>query len=110
GLIITIVALIAESKRSRFSLSVDLIMTLDERFNSDLIRKARRAAAKSINDKTYNEVDDVLDFFETVGMLTRRHALDEQLVWSTFSYWFYFYWYSTKEYIHETQKGNPTIW
>lgn len=110
GLIIAIVALIAESRRSRFSLSVDLILKLDERFNGELISKARKAAAKSISDKTYDEVDDVLDFFEMIGMLTRHRALDEKMVWSMFSYWIYHYWYSTKEYVDETRKKTPTIW
>ena len=33
------------------------------------------------------DVEPVLDFFETVGVLLRRRAIDQELAWDSFSYW-----------------------
>lgn len=105
-----VVALWTESRRSRFALGVDLILKLDERFNSEEMRRARRAAAKSLLDKTHTEADEVLDFFEMIGFLARRGALDEKMIWETFFYWIYRYWHCAKEYIERQREGDPTLW
>ena len=35
----------------------------------------------------FSDVEPVLDFFETVGVLLRRRAIDQELAWDSFSYW-----------------------
>lgn len=108
--ITAIIAIRAESKRSRFALGVDLIIKLDERFNSEEMQKARQDAAKSLLDKTYTGADDMLDFFEMIGLLTRRGALDEKMVWHTFFYWLHRYWCSANEYITKERREDFTVW
>ncbi len=76
----SVYALWAEGKRARFAQGIDLLFQLDERFDGEEMRQSRRAAAQSILDRNYSEVDDVLNFFGTVGILTRRGVLDETLV------------------------------
>ena len=84
---VSIIALWTQIRRSRFTQGVDLILKLENRFEGNLIKSARKRAAKAIlnNRKSPGgDVDDVLDFFEMVGLFYRRHALDEDMVWCTF--------------------------
>jgi len=108
-----VVGVYTESKRARFALGVDLLMKVDERFNSEQIRKARRAAAECLVDKTKKDVsdtDDLLDFFDSLGLLTRRGALDEVMVWHTFFPWVNVYWNAANQYITSSRQKEPTLW
>lgn len=111
ALIVTILLRLFESRRSRFSLGIELILKLDERFNSKELRDARRKAAKSLlnKDNTY-AADDVLDFFEMIGILVRRGALDEKMVWHIFFAWLHQYCHSAKEHIEAERQKDSTVW
>lgn len=74
-LIITIIGLWYQILRSSFSMSVDLTLKLDDKFNSDSFRKQRAKAAKSILKSKFKEAEDVFDFFEMLGCL-----FDEKLL------------------------------
>jgi len=110
GVVISIYKINSESKRFRFALGIDTILKMDERFNSEEMKKIRQVAAKSLRDQTNTDVEDVLDFFETIGMLTHKGALDEEMVWNTFYYWVIRYWYAAKEYIETKRKEDPSIY
>jgi hypothetical protein len=110
-------ALWYESKRSRFSLGVELYMKLDERFNSNEMRNIRKAAAKSLlsgrlgtGPAFRTTVEDVLDFFEMIGFLLSRGALDERMVWHGFFNIIHPYWLSAQEYIEDQRREDPTVW
>ncbi len=103
-------AIWSESRRSHFVHSVELILRLDDRFGSEEMRKARQAASKSLLNKTNTDADDVLDFFEMIGLLTRRGALDEKMVWHTFFYWIHRYYHAANEYITKERQKDPTVW
>lgn len=106
-----VIALILEGRRSRFALGVDLIMRLVDQFDSAEFRKRRMKAAKAIKEKTFEDADDVFDFFETIGMFTRRGALDKKVVWSTYAHWVYHYWHAAaSDYIKIERKKSPTTW
>ena len=77
-------------KRERFKLGVDLILKLEERFDTDRMRGHRAAAARYLLGDGTNrnaDVDVVIDFFEEVGFLLRRDAIDAAAVHAFFSYW-----------------------
>ena len=76
---------------SRFSLGVDLTFRMDERFESPEFLKKRCGAAHAVKQQRGSDFEPVLDFFETLGLLTRRGALDEEFVYSTFFYWLHGY-------------------
>jgi hypothetical protein len=108
--IVAIVGMILEGRRKRFSLGVDLILKLNEQFDSEQFRERRRRAAKGIREEKFAEAEEVFDFFDTVGMFTRRGALDKKIVWSVYSHWVYFYWQASKNYISKTTKESPAVW
>src|SRR6266404_781939 len=117
-LLAAIVVAWAESRRHRFAQSVELILKFDDQFNSLEFLKYRDAAAKCLKaqayktaaDKCSKDADAVLDFFETVGYLLRRGALDEQMVWHTFWHWIMGYYQAAAEYITEARKKDSALW
>ncbi len=110
SLIVAILALWFQILKSNFSMSVDLILKLDGNFNHDSFKKLRRIAAKNIIKNNFKEAEDVFDFFETIGLLLRKGALDKEMVWNTFFYWIHHYWIAGSEYITLEQRDDPTTW
>jgi hypothetical protein len=81
-----ILALIWQTGNSRFQIGVDMLFKLDDKYYmSTAMREARRKAAKGIKNGANEEIDDVLDFFEMIGLLVRRKALSELFVGTRFS-------------------------
>ena len=86
-------------------------------FSSEEWLKRRDAAAKSLSKKTYKtptdktsqDADDVLDFFETIGYLLSRGALDEKMVWHTFFHWIMGYCQAAEEYISMKRQREPKV-
>lgn len=107
--VIAIVALISEIKRSRFALGVDSILRLDEYFNTERMIKLRKEAACAILDKTYRNVEDLLDFFETIGLLVKEGALNKKMVWHLFSPWVVNYYQAASEHIKEVRRDDKTV-
>jgi hypothetical protein len=54
-----------------------------------------------------DHIEDLLDFFETLGLLTRRRALDKEMVWSTFFYWLYGYWLFSRAFVEAQRAQFP---
>jgi len=85
-----VVALVTcfQLKHARFALGVDLVLKLEAQFDAPEMKTARSLAAKALSrDTNAVELEPVLDFFETVGALLKRRAVDGDLAWSCFSYW-----------------------
>lgn len=95
---------------SRNSLNINLTLQLDKQFNDPQFMVLRKKAIQSIKDKKYGDVDEILDFFETVSLLVKRKALDVEIVWHTFFWWFHRYYKATQGYILKMQVTEPTIW
>jgi hypothetical protein len=114
AIIVSIIALLAQLKRSRFSQSVDLILKLEERFSDSKAMKEKRQLAgealRSNPSSPSSDIEDVLDFFETLGLLVRRKALDEEMVWNTFYHWLHRYWLLCEPYITEKRRTKLTLW
>jgi hypothetical protein len=109
GFSISIVSIVTQMKRSRFQQSIDLLFRVEGDFFGH--KQALRArAATEIGLGNYAEVEPILDFFETVALLTDRGALDEYMVWHTFFYWINNYYEIAKPQIALKQAEDPAIW
>ncbi len=98
-----------QTHANRFAMGVDLALKLDERFERDEFREKRQKAARALRaNDSKSDVEDILDFFETLGLLVRRKALDKEIAWNTFFYWSYGYCFYAKEYIEAQVKKYPT--
>jgi hypothetical protein len=106
----TLDALKMQIELSNKSLNINLTLELEKRFNDDKFRELRKKAHESIRNKKFDAVDEVLDFFETVALLVKRNAVDEEIVWHTFFWWIRGYWVTTENYILEKQEKEPSVW
>lgn len=100
-------------KQFRFAHGVDLIFELEDRFDAPEMMKARKVVAKALQKRTsVQEMDTVLDFFETLGILVRRHAVDKELAWNSFSYWVLRYAVFTRDHIDARRRAESdnTYW
>jgi hypothetical protein len=109
GVLVAIGALFYQIRRSRFSQNIDLTLRLEKEFDSKEFKEKRKLAAQSMLKKEYKNAEDVFDFFETLGLLVRRKAVDKQFAWHSFYYWVHRYWSSGCEYINEKRKNEPAL-
>jgi hypothetical protein len=113
GVVVAIIALIVESKRARFTQSIDVISTLDNRFETPEFRETRKKAATYLINK--DEEDDegkeavmsVLNFFEVVGYLYINRVISGPTAWHFFSSWLIPYYYTSSSIISDRQKDDP---
>ncbi len=81
-------------EQSRVAVAADLVFRADEKFGR--MRKERQEAAECLlafkNNSEDDRADEVMDFFDTVGLLIRRKILDEETAWSLFYWWAVGYW------------------
>jgi hypothetical protein len=98
--------------RARFNQSVDLLFRLEnDFFGASKIMQRSLAATNYLADRDdFAELEDVLDFFETLAMLTRKKALDVYMVWHTFDYWIERYYAIAKPHILRRQAEEPGVW
>ncbi len=85
-----------QNDRARLTLEFDLLIRLEERFESPGFLARRRSAARHVVDALFAESGaveagvfdrvsyDVANFFENVGYLQRRGVLQAESVWHTF--------------------------
>ncbi len=97
-------------RHSQETLSVELLMRLDDRFNSKLLHTRAVAAGMLADKATGSAVDDILDFFETVGYLVRGQNLSSELVWHTFYHTLHRYYLLSQDYIAAERREHPRIW
>lgn len=109
--VIAFVALWIQNNAFKASLAADQSMKLDDRFNAPEFRRIRARAARALLDHVSEEdAEDVFDFFETVGLFTRRGVLDEEIVHSFFFHWINLYWVAGKDHIAKKQRDAHSAW
>src|SRR5262245_43570140 len=102
-----------QSAEARFALSVSTLQNLEADFASSRMRRARRDAAAGllVNDQDETEgLDEVLNFFDTVGLLVRRRAVDEEMAWHDFDYWVTCYGGVSTTVVRKVRQKHPTEW
>ncbi len=114
SLIVATAAVVAAGYQAyllRFSLKVESLLALERKFNELGYRKSRHHAARQLlANAPEADVEEVLDFLDTVGLLVRRRALDKEMVWHTFFYWIHGYWHAAAEVIERERRKNPRVW
>lgn len=94
-------------QRARFNQRIDLILKLAERFDKLEMRASRSKAARALRTDCNTEegaVEDVLSFFEELGFLLARNAVDTDAVYEFFEYWAIQYHQATEQYRHRMRK------
>jgi hypothetical protein len=100
-----------QARLLRFSLQVQSLLALEKNFNAPEFRRIRHFAARDLAvKKTGHELDEVLNFFATLALLTERKALHVEMVYHTFFDLLDGYARAARWYIDEERKQNPNIW
>jgi TPR repeat protein len=81
--------------------NVQLYLEIRKDFDGDRLVDARERLAKQLLRNTRHDKlqEDVMNFFEDMGMLLRRGYLDRDMVWETFSYYAKMWWSACKAYV-----------
>ncbi|KGX17492.1 DUF4760 domain-containing protein [Burkholderia pseudomallei] len=90
GVIVAICVFIWQANRARYTMRIDLILKLAERFDSTLMRKTRADAARALRESEDTDADavsELLDFLEQIGFLWFRHAIDLDAAYEFFEGW-----------------------
>jgi hypothetical protein len=89
---------------------------LIDKFDDEKMLTLRHKAALSIRDfrqgkgEISKDVENVLDFFETIGMLSKRGVIDNQIVWHSFHYWLRGYYWCAKDFIDKRRENEFTVY
>jgi hypothetical protein len=120
---VTVNAFNSESRHNRFALALDLLLKLDVRFNTPMMRASRQKAATYLKDKQGIRtgtvvaikdlepyLDEVLDFFDVLGYFLKLGALERLPVWNMFYHQAHHWYCNAKDYITPQRQKDPTIW
>ena len=110
--LVAVTALCIQGSRARALLGIELLFKFNDRFSNEYFLNARRSAAHALlsDSSDLGDVDEVLDFFESIGLMIHQKALDPEMVWSEFSYWIDGWWCAALKHIQEVRSDDATIW
>lgn len=111
--VVAIGALWLQQRQSNFSTHLDSLWRLLDQFNGDdMVAKRATVAAQLLNGniKENAQTDDILDFFDLIGYLIEKRALDKEAAWMMFSDAGCSYWYGSQNYMDAAKQKNPLYW
>jgi transposase len=100
-------------KHHRIALGVQILVKYEERFDDSRMRAKRAAAAKALLARTDSpELEAVLDFFETIGLLVRKRCIQPDIAASSFAFWALRYWQLAQNRVMARREAehDSTIW
>jgi len=99
-------------KQFRESEQVQHLLRFVEQFDAAPLMNTRKSLAekrlKGVDDPP--ELENILNFFETIGLLVKRRYLDAYDVWACFSYWMFSVFADFRDLIEQEQKEDPTYY
>jgi hypothetical protein len=117
--LVTGIAFFIQSRQNRFALSIDLLLKLEDRFDEQRMQASRGKAStflrgqQGLDDPSpdwEHHLDAVLDFFDLVGHLLRKGALQKTAVWSVFFYSVHGWYCNAKDHITLERERDSTVW
>jgi hypothetical protein len=113
--LITLVAVLVgyfQLRAFRTEARVQHLLQLDEKFTKEpMLSYRHKLAEKRLrNEKDPDELYQLLDFFETVGLLVKRGYLDEDDLWNTFSYSVFVLNADARQNLEQDQRDDPTTY
>lgn len=92
------------------SVSADLGFKLHDRFDGSALKEIRKKATKALLEGQRSvDVDNLFDFFETVGFYVDHGVLDERIAHTLFFYWVNLYWVAGKEQIRNNRLASKGV-
>lgn len=93
-----------QSRSLRNDLKIRLQLQFGERF--DRLMRSRNELAERVRAGATRDTlsEDVMNFFEDLGMCLDRGYLDEELVWNTFGFYALRWWMACKDYVLQERR------
>lgn len=111
---VAIITLWWQHKLTNRIMHYEFLWRLAEQFrNSEqMVQKRQHFALSFLNGEMSNEVDDIFDFLNIIGVLTIKGVLKEELVRATLGYWIIHYWIINEDYIKSRREElhYPGLW
>jgi hypothetical protein len=110
---------IASHTSYKLSVAAEWLLKLDDRFNAVELTNARLHVTRELLDpnpeglgvqQLQDSMEELWDFFDTLGALLRRGVLDKELLHSTFFHWVNAYWLVTHQYLERERQGYEERW
>jgi hypothetical protein len=110
--VVAVVFAIFELSQKRQSDKIRHLLEKEREFERDPIARWRRVCAeKRLKGEEFpSEGQDLLNFFETIGLLVRRKFLDEHDVWSCFGYWMFNVYADLRDGIEQEQRDDGSYY
>jgi hypothetical protein len=105
GTVGTLFAIYRQARASKLISAADFLLKLDDRFNSDRMKKNRHYLAKAISEDPENMdridgvIDPVISHFEDLGILLRKGLVLDELIWDMEGYYILRYWKLSNKYM-----------
>jgi hypothetical protein len=100
-----------QNRHARITRSLDVLLRLDGKFDSDRMKDLRRKAATGfLEGKFVDEAYYVLDFFEEMGLLLRMKAIHERILFESFFHSPPAYWFTAKKYVLEMRRTRKELY
>jgi hypothetical protein len=103
-----------QGKSTRYTVSAQIAWELDRNYHvDDFMITRRRAAARALLQEEGGwtaEVDEVLNFLDSVGMFLRRGIIDEEMAFSSFGRCTLCYRHYANKRIEAVRGTDPTGW
>jgi hypothetical protein len=101
---LTLIFIYRQLVAQRFTNILSSVASLDGRWNSDEMRKARKVLCAKYNsaNRTTSQHDGlVLDFFEQMGLYLQKGVFTPDIIWELYSYYIEHYWCIAKPLVDE---------
>lgn len=106
-----IVSLWIQNGHARVTRSLDILLRMEAKFDSERMKDLRRKAAKGfLEGKLVDEAYYVLDFFEEAGLLLSKDAIHEDILFESFYHSILAYWFTAKRHIMELRRENKELY
>ncbi len=106
-----VISLWIQNRHARVTRSLDILLRLDSKYDSDRMKELRRKAASGFLEGRFaDEAYYVLDFFEEAGLLLRMNAIHEQILFESFYHSILGYWFTARKYILGFRQENKELY
>jgi hypothetical protein len=106
-----VVSLWIQNRHARVTRSLDILLRLEAKYDSDRMKGLRKKAASGLAEgKLVDEAYYVLDFFEEAGLLLRKNAIDEEILFESFYHSILAYWFTAKKHILGLRRDNKELY
>ena len=106
-----IVSLWIQNRHARVTRSLDILLRLEAKYDSERMKELRRRAAGGfLEGRLVDEAYYVLDFFEEAGLLLSKNAIDEDILFESFYHSILAYWFTARKHILELRRENKELY